>query len=866
MSSNKRSTRNSFDHIACESKWWKTWLEKNIYTPDILNAKKPFYNLMMFPYPSAEGLHVGNMYAFTGADIYGRYKRMSGFDVFEPIGLDGFGIHSENYAIKVGRHPKENAQITEDKFYGQLSKVGNSYAWDMRLETYDKEYYKWTQWLFIKLFKKGLAYKGNAKVNWCPNCKTVLADEQVEDEACERCKSIVERREMSSWYFRITEYADRLLANIDTPLKDNGEKVSLSKEGKSGNGLNWPEKIKIAQRKWIGKKEGININYPIENTDKTVVCWTSRPDTNFGATFIVVSPEYAQKNLLSAVSAENQIKLSEYINTSLNKSEQQRLLDGREKTGVFTGLYAINGLNGYKMPIWVADFVLSGVGTGAVVGVPGHDKRDFEFAQAFQIPIIRVVSNSGDNSDIRKIDQVQENEGVMINSDFLNGLEIHEAKEKMMDYLEKNKMGEREYNYHLRDWLISRQRYWGPPIPMIYCAKCAAKGVGERQDLPGWYCVNETDLPVVLPDIKDFKPKGDGTSPLFNAPKSWKEVRCPKCNNIAVRELDVSDTFLDSSWYFLRYPSLKSEANDLPWDNKITEKWLPVDAYIGGAEHAVLHLLYSRFIAMALKDMKYLNFEEPFPFLFGHGLIIKDGAKMSKSKGNVINPDDYIAKFGADTLRCYLMFLGPFDSGGDFRDTGMEGMQRFLMRVWDLFSNHRDVILNTSDGEKVLVMMNKTIKRVTGDMDSFKFNTALSAIMEFVNLLRDTADNANETKASLSTNEWNSALCVLTKLIAPYAPYMSEELWVNVLGQDFSIHTSKWPMFDEKYLVEDTLDIVLQVNGKLRAMMTVDKNVANDKEKLIKLAQANDKISPYLTGVSCKKIIYVPNKLVNFVV
>lgn len=728
----------NYDHKLIEEKWQKKWLEEKTFSPDVKTAKKPFYNLMMFPYPSAEGLHVGNMYAFTGADVYGRFQRMNGYDVLEPIGLDGFGIHSENYAIKVGRHPKEHAKVSQENFYKQLHMIGNSFDWERTIETYDPNYYKWTQWLFIQMFKAGLAYKDKAMVNWCPQDKTVLSDEQVIDGKCERCNSEVTKREMDSWFFRITKYADRLLEGIET--------------------INWPEKIKIAQRNWIGKSEGREIKFD------DIEVFTTRPETINSATFIAVSG----------------------------------------KNDKFTGKYVTNPATGEKIPVWEATYVLGDYGTGAIMGVPAYDDRDMIFARANKIDIVK-----------------------------------NEFTDKIL--------GEKKVNYHLRDWGISRQRYWGPPIPMINCKIC------------GWQPVPEKDLPVLLPDITDFKPQGDGTSPLHNAPESWKIVKCPRCNNDAERELNVSDTFLDSSWYFLRYPSLNSETkNKLPFDPEITKKWLPVNTYIGGAEHAVLHLMYARFVTMFLKDQGYLDFDEPFPFLFGHGLIIKDGAKMSKSKGNVVNPDEYINKFGADTLRAYLMFLGPYDQGGDFRDSGIEGMNRFIGRVWRLFnSNDKSSLLRDSSKSSrsdlvVLNFLHQTVKGVTEDISKFKYNTAISKIMQLVNFLSDSSPNIE-------------SLNILVRLLAPLAPHMAEELWTEVLKQPFSVHKQKWPEYDSQYLKVDQVTIVVQINGKVRSQLSIT-NLQFSKEEVEALAKKDEKINKYLEGQTIKKVIFIPGKVINFVV
>lgn len=794
-----------YDHKKVENKWRKQWQKDRLYEMDFEKAKKPFYNLMMFPYPSAEGMHVGNMYAFTGADTYGRYMRMKGFDVFEPIGLDGFGIHSENYAIKVGRRPEEHAKISEKNFYKQLSMIGNGFAWENRLETYAPEYYKWTQWLFIEMFKAGLAYKKKAKVNWCPSCKTVLADEQAEFGECERCKSKVIRKEMSSWHFRITKYADRLLDNIDGKEGSREKKNGPVKKGYDvqKHGLIWPNKIKTAQRNWIGRSEGVEVKFQIENGESFVNVFTTRLDTIFGATFVVLAPEHP---LVEKLKGKNKKEIEVYVDRALAKSEQERKVGEKKKTGVDTGYKVIHPLTGKELPIWIADFILMGYGTGAVMGVPAHDERDKEFAEKYSLDIIGTLKD----------------------------------KDEVFRQLKEKGLVTKKVNYHLRDWLVSRQRYWGAPIPMVECVKC------------GWQSVPEKDLPVVLPEIEDFKPKGDGTSPLDNAPKEWKEIKCPKCGGKAKRELDVCDTFLDSSWYFLGYPFMKKGEWDKeakPFRKEILEKWMPVDAYIGGAEHAVLHLLYARFVTMALYDLKYLKEEEPFPFLFSHGMIIKDGFKMSKSKGNVIVPDEYIGKYGADALRCYLMFMGPFNAGGDFRDTGMMGMYKFLQRIWNLFLDTQKMGGETSgELEKVL---HKTIKKVGEDMSAFKFNTAIAFMMEF----------ANEWKKEGMVLGKSDSVSLL-KLLAPLAPYMTEELYQG----SGSIHKSSWPEFSEDLVKEDVVEIAIQVNGKLRDIISVSNEEAQEETKVVSLALKSEKIQKWVGNKKDYKIIFVPGRLVNLVI
>lgn len=807
---------NDFNHKIIESKWQKKWLEDGVFKPETTSKKYPkFYNLWMFPYPSGEGLHAGHAFASTGSDVFGRYMRMRGKTVFQPIGYDSFGIHSENFALTINQHPREMLQRTTKNYERQMKSLGHGYDWDRTVTTSEPEYYKWTQWLFIQLFKAGLAYRKKASVNWCPGCKTVLADEQVIDGACERCESEVQIKKLEQWFFKITKYADKLLKNLPK--------------------INWSERVKIAQTNWIGKSEGIEITYKIKGKKKQVKCFTTRPDTNFGATFVVAAPEYAKENLVDIVPEKNKSEIEKYIKSSLNKSKQERREEGREKTGVFTGLYAINGLNDYKMPVWVSDFVLGDVGTGAVVGVPGHDKRDFEFASKYGLEIIRVVAKDKDKGKITKIDQVQEEEGTMINSEFLNGLDIHAATQKIMDYLEKNDMGERKTTYHLRDWLISRQRYWGPPIPMINCKKC------------GWQPVPEKDLPVLLPDLKNYKPKGTGRGPLADHPEFY-ETKCPKCSGNAKRETDVSDTFLDSAWYFLRYPSVDAKSSKKqPFDPEITKNWLPVDLYFGGAEHSVLHLMYARFITMALKDLEFTDFEEPFPKFFAHGLMIKDGAKMSKSRGNVVNPDKYIEKYGADTLRMYLMFMGPMDGNPDFRDSGIEGMKRFVNRVWVLFQKESD----KKDNEKVITKLHQTIKKVTQDIEEFRYNTAIASIMELVNVLQEQEQISDKT------------LKILAQLMVPFAPHMAEEAWEK-LGQKYSIHVSKWPEYDKEKVKEDIIEIPIQVNGKLRGTIKVKTGLK--KQELVEKAKKDQKVLKYLKDKKLKNTIVVPEKLINFVV
>ena len=787
-----------------ETKWQREWEKAKLYFPSIEKAKKPFYNLWMFPYPSAEGLHAGHAFSSTGSDIYGRFMRMQGEDVFQPIGYDSFGIHSENFALKIGEHPETMLLRTTKNYQRQLRSLGHGYDWTRTVTTSEPGYYKWTQWLFVELFKAGLAFRAKASVNWCPSCKTVLADEQVIAGKCERCGTEVKVKQLEQWFFRITEYAERLLANLEK--------------------IDWPEKIKTAQRNWIGKSEGMMIRFEVG--DSEIEVFTTRPDTLNGATFLVLSPdsEWVDK----VTSKENKRNVSEYIEKY--QASGSRDQTEKEKTGVFTGSYATNPLTGKEIPIWVADYVVGGYASGAIMGVPAHDERDREFAKKFGIEIVK-----------------------------------KEPDESLWEEIEEKGWGRRHVNYHLRDWLISRQRYWGPPIPMIYCEKCEKEGKGEREEMPGWYAVSEDELPVKLPFVEDYRPRGTGVSPLATDPGFYK-VSCPGCGSEARRETDVSDTFLDSSWYFLRYPSTRSaRSGQLPFDPEITKKWLPVSLYFGGAEHAVLHLMYSRFVTMFLYDIKKIGFEEPFPRFFAHGLMIKDGAKMSKSRGNVVSPDQYIEKFGADPFRLYLMFIGPMDGSPDFRDTGMEGMRRFTERVWKLFNESSDVVLvEEKDSRDVLNKMHQTIKKVTEDIQSFRYNTAVSAIMEFVNLLYEKAGTASAKASAVKCAEWDEALKALALVLAPFAPHMAEEVWVEVLNQKFSVHLAPWPKYNPQFLEVREIEMVVQVDGKLRATLVISADEAKNQGKVVKLAKSDAKVAKWL-GKGAKKTVFVPGRLINFV-
>jgi len=733
-----------------EKKWQGEWGKAKLFNPDIEHSKNKFYNLWMYPYPSAEGLHAGHAFASTGSDIYGRFMRMQGKTVFQPIGYDSFGIHSENYALKIGQTPAEMLKRTTKNFERQLRSLGHGYDWTRTVTVSDVDYYKWTQWIFVQLFKAGLAVRKSAAVNWCPSCKTVLSDEQVIDDKCERCENVVEKKELEQWFFRITEYADRLLENL--------------------NKIDWPEKIKSAQRNWIGRSQGEEIEFSAQGGPASgwqIKVFTTRPDTIYGATFITVAPG--------------------------------------SQWAKYAGKMAINPATKQEIPVFAADYVLKEYGTGAIMGVPAYDDRDLVFAQEHDLPVVK-------------------------------------AK------LTKQSFGKKVNHYHLRDWLISRQRYWGPPIPLIHCEKC------------GWQAVPEKDLPVLLPEIKDYQPKGDGKGPLANHPEFYKTT-CPKCGGPAERETDVSDTFLDSSWYFLRYPSVGLK---IPWDPQVTRAWLPVDLYFGGAEHAVLHLMYARFIWMVMRDLGYLDFsakggpasgwEEPFPRFFAHGLMIKGGAKMSKSRGNVVNPDIYIAKYGADTLRLYLMFIGPMDGSPDFRDSGIEGMRRFVERVWKLFNRNLKIKNQKSKlSPELEIKMHQTIKKVTHDIQHFEYNTAISSLMIYINYLEGLTrtDPVSQMTESVLTQE---ALQILCLLLNPFAPHLAEELWHEALGNKTFIQTAAWPKYDEELASEENISIIVQINGKFRGIVGS-----------VEQASTDPKIAKWLVGKKIIKTIVVPGKLVNFV-
>jgi len=813
-----------YNPIKIEEKWRKKWEEKKAWNADIKKAKKPYYNLMMFPYPSAEGLHIGNVYAFTGSDIHGRYMKMKGYDVFEPMGFDAFGIHSENFAIKQGTHPKDETGKNINNFREQLKHMGALFDWEHEVDTSKPEYYKWTQWLFLQFYKQGLAYRAKAPVDWCPGCKTVLANEQVIGGKCERCDSVVEQKDLEQWFLKITKYAEKLLSNLDE--------------------IDWTESVKTTQRNWIGRSTGAEIEFRIKNQESSIGVFTTRPDTLFGATYLVLAPEHDLVEEFRE-NIENWDEVQNYIGDTKKKTELDRTDLAKEKTGVeLKGIKAINPANNEEIPVWIADYVFKSYGTGAIMAVPAHDQRDFEFAKKYNLAAVMVICPNYPDPTCPVLDEAYLGEGYLVASGDFNGMPSEEAKDKIAEFVG----GEKKVNYHLRDWLISRQRYWGPPIPIIYCDKCGVVPVPEK------------DLPVELPYTEDFKPTGTDKSPLATL-EEFVKTKCPQCDGEARRETDVSDTFLDSSWYFLRYPSTESDKK--PFDETITKKWLPVDMYIGGKEHSVLHLMYARFITMALHDAKLIDFDEPFTKFRAHGLLIREGAKMSKSRGNVISPDDYFESYGADALRMYLMFLGPYEQGGDWQDRGIVGVVRFLKKVWGIASQNtrfaeaparRAKHVTRSKNSELERLTHKTIKKVTEDIENLHYNTAIAALMEYLNYALD------NPRSGLS----KSNIEILLKLLAPLAPHITEELWQEALGHKTSIHDEKWPEYDPEKIKEEKVRMAIQINGKVRSQIEVDVDAEEDDIK--NLVLKDKKVQKWLEGKKPKKVIVVPNRVVNIVI
>jgi leucyl-tRNA synthetase len=812
-----------------EPKWQADWAEQDLYRARDDDQRPKYYNLAMFPYPSGD-LHIGHWYNYTGADAFGRFMRMHGYNVMQPIGFDAFGLPAENAAIKRDIQPRTWTLDNIANMRRQLRRMGAGWDWSREVVTCLPDYYRWTQWLFLQFYKHGLAYRTKAPANWCPTCNTTLANEQVNDGKCERCHTPVVRKEIDQWLLKITQYADELL-NFD--------------------GIDWPEKTRLMQTNWIGRSEGAEIRFTARIGDETVEVpvFTTRPDTIYGVTFFVLAPEHPLVERLTAPRRRRQVRA--YVQRARLHSEIERLSAEKDRTGVAIGAEVINPVTGQPVPVWVADYVLMGYGTGAVMGVPAHDQRDFEFARAHELPIVEVVRLEGDPaSDPATWDAARVATGAMVNSGPFDGTPGDESKSRVIAWLEEHGAGGGTVNYRLRDWLISRQRYWGCPIPIIYCPDHGTVPVPEDQ------------LPVVLPDNVHFKPTGE--SPLREVPE-FLHTTCPICGGPASRETDTLDTFICSSWYFLRYADPHDA--EQAWTPDALRRWLPVDMYVGGPEHAVLHLLYARFFVKALRDLGLLAFDEPFTRLYHQGMVLgPDGQKMSKSRGNVIAPDDVVGRYGADTVRCYLMFMGPFDQGGPWNHQSIEGVWRFLNRVWALAGETLEAReLRNAEGsadaaQAVERLRHKIIKRVTEHYRALQFNTGLATLMEYVNGL----NRAREEAPSLAaTPVFRQAVETLVTLLAPLAPFIAEELW-HQLGHVSSVHQQAWPAYDEAQTRDDIVTIVVQVNGKVRDRIAVALESAE--AEITQRALAAPKVAAQLNGHAIKKLVYVPGKLVNVVV
>jgi len=800
-----------------EQKWQKVWEDSKIYQASEDPSKPKSYVIAMFPYPSGSGLHVGHVRNYSITDTIARHQRLQGKNTLSTIGWDGFGLPAENYAIKTGTPPAVSTAANIANFKNQLKRLGMSYDWSREINTTDPSYYRWTQWIFTQLFERGLAYQAERLQWWCPHDKTVLANEQVEAGKCWRCGHDVVKKSLKQWFFKITEYADALLDGVDD--------------------LEWPEKIKTMQRNWIGRSVGAEVNFAIEGKKDAVTVFTTRPDTLFGASFLVLAPEHP---LVKAITTGDQEELvTNYVDAAIKRSEIERQ-EAKDKTGVFTGAYATNPVNGEKLPIWVADYVLYGYGTGAIMAVPAHDERDWEFAKKFDLPITRVVQN--DASD----EECTHDEGIMINSGKYDGKPSDEAREKIVADLEKQGAGEEVVNYKMRDWLISRQRYWGAPIPIIHCPKDGAVAVPADQ------------LPVVLPEVANFEPTGDGKG-VLGQNQEWLHVDCPKCGGPAERETDTMDGYACSSWYYLRYTDAHNDKQ--AWDPAKANYWLPIDFYCGG-DHAVSHLLYSRFWMHVFADMDLIDKfnREPVKKLVYNGYIYAaDGTKMSKSKGNVVDPLEVIESgYGADALRVYELFIAPLDQDTAWDPGGVTGSYRFLNRVWTLVQEFNEHDGGTNESIELSRSLNKAIKKVSIDLEQLSFNTAIAALMECVNELY-----LVKAQDNYQSVEWQWALETLLQLTAPFAPHITDELWQQ-LGNEESIHTSQWPVHDEKYLVQDSMNIAVQINGKLRAEISVAADA--DEATVVEAAKTSERIAPQIDGKEIRKTIYVPGRLVNFVV
>jgi leucyl-tRNA synthetase len=807
------STR-TYDPIALERRWQERWAESGLYKTDEDPEKTKHYALTMLPYPSGD-LHVGHWYPMTPSDTRARFMRMRGYRVFFPIGFDAFGLPAENAAINRGIHPYRWTMSNIENMRGQLRQMGTMFDFDSEVVTCDPEYYHWNQWFFLKFFERGLAYRTEAPVDWCPKDNTTLAREQVigPDRRCERCGTPVIKKNLAQWLFKITDYAEELL--------------DFSK-------IEWPERVKTLQTNWIGRSEGAEIVFEVEGYGPVEV-FTTRPDTLFGATFFVMSPEHPAVERITT--PERADEVSAYVEKASRLSEIDRTDVTREKTGVFTGAYAVNPANDERIPVFIADYVLMGYGTGAIMAVPAHDERDFEFARKYGVEIRTVITPP--DWDGGELDEAYVGEGTMVNSGIFDGTPNEEGKERVTAWLEERGAGRGAVTYRLHDWLISRQRYWGTPIPIIYCQDC------------GTVPVPEEDLPVLLPEDAEFMPTGE--SPLKRDP-SFSNTTCPRCGGPAERETDTMDTFMDSSWYQYRY--LSPHYDEGPFDPERGEKWLPVDQYTGGIEHAVMHLLYTRFFTKVMRDLGLVSFDEPMLRLFNQGIILgPDGEKMSKSRGNVVNPQDFVDRYGSDTLRCFLMFIGPWDQGGPWDGRGIEGVSRFLRRAITLPAGGDPSGAQADPGE-LERRTNRTVKKVTQDLEAFRFNTAIAALMEHTNYLLG-------IRGQVEVELWNGALRTFVLVLAPFAPHHAEEMWA-ALGEPYSVHEQAWPSWDESLIAAEQITLVVQINGKLRDRIVVPADIAEEEAKELALSRA--KVRPHVEGRELRKSVYVPGRLVNLVV
>jgi len=810
-----------YEPRAIEEKWQRRWEADRIYAAIDFDPRPKWYALTMFPYPSGD-LHTGHWYAMAPSDAHARFRRMQGYNVLFPMGFDAFGLPAENAAIKRGIDPKEWTYANIERMRKQLRMMGASFDWEREIITCDPEYYKWTQWWFLQFYKHGLAYRARALANWCPGCQTVLANEQVIDGRCERSDDIVERRFLTQWFFRITAYAEELL---------------------KFEGIDWPERIKVMQRNWIGRSEGAYLDFPVDvpGLEAKIRVFTTRPDTVYGATFLVLAPEH---DLVPAITTpEQRAAVEEYQRQASRETEIERMSTEREKTGVFTGAYAINPFNGRRIPIWIADYVLITYGTGAIMAVPAHDQRDFEFASKYGLEIVPVFEHP--EIDVTKpLERAFEHGTRMINSGPFDGTPAEDAIRTVVEYAERQGIGERAVTYRLRDWLISRQRYWGAPIPIVYCDACGTVPVPEEQ------------LPVLLPEKVQFLPTGQ--SPLTMI-REWVNTTCPQCGGPARRETDTMDTFICSSWYQMRY--IDPHNSERPFSPELAEYWLPVDQYTGGAEHAVMHLLYTRFFWKAARDMGYVKGDEPMLRLFNQGVILgPDGNRMSKSRGNVVAPDEQVEQYGADAFRCQLMFIGPWELGGPYNPTGMQGIVRWLRRIWSLALEGPQLV-DAPDAPETLALRrvtHKTIRVVTDDLEHFRFNTLIARHMEFCSELQRVRERGQADRGA-----WNEAIETMLLLVAPLAPHITEELWER-LGKPYSIHLQRWPAYDPELAKDDEVEVVVQVNGKVRGHLRLAPDAPEEvaRQRALEL----ERVRAALDGATPRRVIYVPGKLLNFVV